>query len=313
MEQSQLQVNRTPPEITSASRGRKSSTDLGLQYGREVGSGHAVWSRRQLLCKYLSFFGSLPCTHTPKTRTGSPTTTGANTIDTTDITDSRDRALRSHRDKLNGVRSLDISDCGLEDADMEEVKQLVATSSSLTSLNLSMNRVGDVGAAALADAFRSPLCTLARLDLRYNQISMRGVQLLSEALEKAKDRGVEHVYVHSQGRIDALGTKLQGSQRLSTTSADRSESLVSVAVVDARDNTPQELPLQNESISESLRWRGTPPSRPSMAREEHSSRDDHLLQERTLSPDGHLPLSPAGQTRHRKGKTSALQVQVLVQ
>lgn len=44
------------------------------------------------------------------------------------------------------------------------------------------------------------------------QISMRGVQLLSEALEKAKDRGVEHVYVHSQGRIDALGTKLQGSQ-----------------------------------------------------------------------------------------------------
>lgn len=34
----------------------------------------------------------------------------------------------------------------------------------------SMNRVGDVGAAALADAFRSPLCTLARLDLRYNQV-----------------------------------------------------------------------------------------------------------------------------------------------
>lgn len=33
-----------------------------------------------------------------------------------------------------------------------------------------MNHIGDVGTAALAGAFGSPSCTLARLDLRCNQV-----------------------------------------------------------------------------------------------------------------------------------------------
>lgn len=41
------------------------------------------------------------------------------------------------------------------------------------------------------------------------QISMEGVHRLARALEDAKFRDVDHihVYVHSEGRIDALGTK----------------------------------------------------------------------------------------------------------
>lgn len=40
-----------------------------------------------------------------------------------------------------------------------------------TRANTSMNHVGDVGATALADALRSPSCTLARLDLRCNEVN----------------------------------------------------------------------------------------------------------------------------------------------
>lgn len=52
MEQSQLQVNRTPPEITSASRGRKSSTDLGMYLARYP---QVTWS------EYNINLGSTPC------------------------------------------------------------------------------------------------------------------------------------------------------------------------------------------------------------------------------------------------------------
>lgn len=39
------------------------------------------------------------------------------------------------------------------------------------------------------------------------QMSMEGVRMLAKALEDSGSRGVAHVYVHSEGRIDALGRK----------------------------------------------------------------------------------------------------------
>lgn len=38
-------------------------------------------------------------------------------------------------------------------------------------------------------------------------MSMEGVRMLAKALEDSGSRGVAHVYVHSEGRIDALGRK----------------------------------------------------------------------------------------------------------
>lgn len=37
------------------------------------------------------------------------------------------------------------------------------------------------------------------------QMSMEGVRVLAKALEQNSSRGISHVYVHNEGRIDALG------------------------------------------------------------------------------------------------------------
>lgn len=39
------------------------------------------------------------------------------------------------------------------------------------------------------------------------QMTMEGVRMLAKALEENAHRGVSHVYVHNEGRIDALGRK----------------------------------------------------------------------------------------------------------
>lgn len=41
-------------------------------------------------------------------------------------------------------------------------------------------------------------------------MSMEGVRMLAKSLEDSGSRGVAHVYVHSEGRIDALGRKKVG-------------------------------------------------------------------------------------------------------
>lgn len=42
---------------------------------------------------------------------------------------------------------------------------------------------------------------------------MEGVRLLAKALEEGKtSRGANYVYVHSEGRIDALGTLVKQAQ-----------------------------------------------------------------------------------------------------
>lgn len=47
------------------------------------------------------------------------------------------------------------------------------------------------------------------------QISMEGIRMLAKALEESSMRGVSHVYVHSEGRIDALGKKKEDTRRVS--------------------------------------------------------------------------------------------------
>ncbi|CAM9873815.1 unnamed protein product [Ectocarpus sp. 12 AP-2014] len=76
-----------------------------------------------------------------------------------------------------------------------------------------MNYIGDAGAASLATVLRLASCGLRRLDLTCNQMSMEGVRVLAKALEENCSRGVSHVYVHSEGRIDALGRKKEDKRQ----------------------------------------------------------------------------------------------------
>ena len=43
-----------------------------------------------------------------------------------------------------------------------------------------------------------------------HQMSMEGVRVLAKALQENISRGVSHVYVHNEGRIDALARQRGG-------------------------------------------------------------------------------------------------------
>jgi hypothetical protein len=88
----------------------------------------------------------------------------------------------------------------------EEIHALVAVLSSkdrVDLLDLRGNSIGDVGARGLATLLRSSK-VLAEVDLRDNCIGPTGLRILAEALEHNKR--VRHVFVHGNGRIEALGT-----------------------------------------------------------------------------------------------------------
>lgn len=46
------------------------------------------------------------------------------------------------------------------------------------------------------------------------QMSMEGVRTIAKALEENSRRGISHVYVHSEGRIDALGRRSKGTHEV---------------------------------------------------------------------------------------------------
>ena len=88
----------------------------------------------------------------------------------------------------------------------EEVHALVAVLAANDHthlLDLSGNNITDVGARGLATLLRSSK-QLAELDLRRNNITETGTRILAEALEH--NNRVRHVFVHGDGRIEALGT-----------------------------------------------------------------------------------------------------------
>ena len=93
----------------------------------------------------------------------------------------------------------------------EEIHALVAVLSSKDRadlLDLRGNSIGDVGARGLATLLRSSN-VLAEVDVRDNCIGPTGVRILAEALEH--NTRVRHVFVHGNGRIEALGSVSGGS------------------------------------------------------------------------------------------------------
>ncbi|CAN0135629.1 unnamed protein product [Pylaiella littoralis] len=174
----------------------------------------ASWSRRQLLSKYIALFRLAANPH--------------------------DGTAAGH-----AVKKLDLSGCDLDDIDVHKVIELVHSCPFLEVLDLSTNCIGDAGVASLGGSLRETSCGLNRINLRGNQMSMEGIRILAKALEESGSRGISHVYVHSEGRIDALGRRNEDTRKVSCfgTQAgevqDALESFFSVVVVDARDNKPR--------------------------------------------------------------------------
>ena len=84
-----------------------------------------------------------------------------------------------------GLKSLALRNCLLDNASCCDLAGALDNSSSLTQLLLSENRVGDVGAAALAKVLRKQL-GLCHLDLRQNPLRSQdaGARCLKGALAR---------------------------------------------------------------------------------------------------------------------------------
>lgn len=52
--------------------------------------------------------------------------------------------------------------------------------------------------------------------MRLCQMGMEGIRILAKALGGNKNRGISHVYVHSEGRIDALGQRSRGAYEVTS-------------------------------------------------------------------------------------------------
>lgn len=100
---------------------------------------------------------------------------------------------------------------------------------TIVELNLRGNMIRDEGCRALASLL-SGQNQLARIDLKRNQISIKGIRLMVEALERSTR--VRHVHVHPGGRIEAFGDgDTDNSSKKQQQSSKRT-----VCIVDIREN-----------------------------------------------------------------------------
>jgi hypothetical protein len=150
------------------------------------------------------------------------------------------------------LHSLVLNDCHIDDIDMITLVSVLKGSKTITELNLVSNRIGDAGAAALAGLIALSNCKLSFIDMRNNGISMTGIRKLAEAVQNNKGRGIEHVYVHNDGKIDAIGMKTtvggggteegkEGETKDPSILAKIKNAMSSICVIDVRENFPKVL------------------------------------------------------------------------
>lgn len=94
------------------------------------------------------------------------------------------------------------------------------------------NKIGDDGARTIA-AILAERSAIKLIDLRENNIGIIGIKAIAEALERSER--VQKVFVHPGGKIEAMGAT-ESSSATGTAAMD----VVTVCVVDVRDNKPME-------------------------------------------------------------------------
>ncbi len=115
----------------------------------------------------------------------------------------------------------------------------------MSELVLRGNYITDDGTRALAALLSNDSSGLRFADLRENRISKQGMKALADALERSKR--VRHVYVHENGKIEAMGTDMQelsgggggeegGNYGMATKSNVPMVKVETVCIVDLRNN-----------------------------------------------------------------------------
>mmetsp|Transcript_1209 Transcript_1209/g.1590 ORF Transcript_1209/g.1590 Transcript_1209/m.1590 type:complete len:95 (-) Transcript_1209:89-373(-) len=78
--------------------------------------------------------------------------------------------------------------------------------------------------------------TLSLVDLRGNHLSKQAVSILAEAMKRSSR--IEHVFVDTEGRIEALAIPNDSNNPNPTSPGRRISRPEAVCVIDCRDNFP---------------------------------------------------------------------------
>ena len=89
------------------------------------------------------------------------------------------KALEEHAETLT---HLGLSQNSIDDAKLEPLAEGLATNASVTSLDLSKNKIGCDGARVLARVLAKDACVVSRLDLGDNEIGASGANALAKAV-----------------------------------------------------------------------------------------------------------------------------------
>lgn len=144
---------------------------------------------------------------------------------------------------------LTLPESNITDEEIHALSALLRQNTTIEELNLRNNNITDDGARSLG-AVLAGRSGLKLIDLRGNKIGKGAIRVLAEALERSER--VRHVYVHAQGKIEALGAGRWAAPRTDgANNANKSPeemmnehknaaTVETVCVVDVRDNTPGE-------------------------------------------------------------------------
>ncbi len=110
----------------------------------------------------------------------------------------------------NGV-NLDFSSCGIDDKTLSLIVKSLRDNglSHIRSIDLSENNISDRGARRIA-LFLAKSPRIELINLARNRISVEGIRAIAGGLEKNTRIGIEHVYVHMVGKVEALGYSMHG-------------------------------------------------------------------------------------------------------
>lgn len=138
---------------------------------------------------------------------------------------------------MNNGGTLVLPESNISDEEVHAIAAILRNNSSISEINLKGNIITDHGAHALAGIL-SGKTRIRMIDLRGNKISKRGIQTIAEALERAER--VKHVYVHPDGKIQALGiAKWASDNEVHSDQHDDDEqptAVEAICVVDVREN-----------------------------------------------------------------------------
>lgn len=108
------------------------------------------------------------------------------TITSEQVNNNLPLALRAMRIHGNIRTRLDLSICGLSDADVKNIAETLPET-NITELILNKNKFGDVGAGALAETLKEGCTKINTLEMSANSIALAGIEALASAIPKVSD------------------------------------------------------------------------------------------------------------------------------